>query len=214
MPNTTTPHADTAEKRANPHFLPNFHLRQWLLVVLLCAAGLWLAISRTTNTPPEFESASMVSAKADYYLESFTLMSTKPNGDTDYTLTAETLIHLPTEELARVNSPSLIVNSNSPDASNWELTATTGLLPDDGQTIELLGGVQLLQLAGDQTPVRLTTPNLLLNRQQMLLSSDTGVSVDGPGWQLQADRMTGEIETGKLIFRDNSHAQYTTQKTK
>ena len=214
MPNTTTPHADTAEKRANPHFLPNFHLRQWLLVVLLCAAGLWLAISRTTSTPPEFESVSMVSAKADYYLESFTLMSTKPNGDTDYTLTAETLIHLPTEELARVNSPSLIVNSNSPDASNWELTATTGLLPDDGQTIELLGGVQLLQLAGDQTPVRLTTPNLLLNRQQMLLSSDTGVSVDGPGWQLQADRMTGEIETGKLIFRDNSHAQYTTQKTK
>ena len=214
MPNTATPLADAAEKRANPHFLPNFHIRQWLLVVLLCAAGLWLAMSRTTQILPEFESVSMASAKADYYLESFTLMSTKPNGDADYTLTAETLIHHPNEELARVNSPSLIVNSNSPDASNWELTATSGLLPDDGQTIELMGGVQLLQLAEDQTPVRLTTPNLLLDRQQMLLSSDTGVNVEGPGWQLQADRMTGEIETGKLIFREHSHARYTTQQAK
>lgn len=192
-----------------PQFMPNFRIQQWVLVGLLCAAGLWMAISRNPVTLPEFESVSMATAKADYYLESFTLMNTKSNGDADYTLHAETLIHLPTEHLARVSSPFLTVNSNTAGKGHWELTASTGLLPDDGQTVTLQGNVQLQQQVDGQTPVRLTTPSLLLDRAQKQLSSDEGVKVQGQGWQLQADKMIGEIETGKLIFRDNNHAQYT-----
>jgi len=198
------------QKNIAPQLLPNFRTRQWLLVAALCIAGLWLVVSRNPVVQPEFESVSMAGAKADYYLESFTLMNTNSNGDTDYTLKAETLIHLPTELLARVNAPFLTVNSNTTDKGIWELTAKTGLLPDNGLTVDLLGDVQLQQRIDGQTPVRLTTPSLRLDREQQQLTSDNGVEVQGLGWQLQADKMTGEIETGKLIFRDNNHAQYTT----
>ena len=208
MPDTLNPD-NNSDQNIAPHLLPNFRLRQWLLVGALSIAGLWLAVSRTPVIQPEFESVSMAGAKADYYLESFTLMNTKSNGDTEYTLSAETLIHLPTEQLARVNAPFLTVNSNAVDKGDWELTATAGLLPDDGQTVDLLGDVQLQQRIDGQTPVRLSTPSLRLDRVQQQLSSESGVEVQGLGWQLQADKMTGEIETGKLIFRDNNHAQYT-----
>ncbi|MGB0865435.1 MAG: LPS export ABC transporter periplasmic protein LptC [Granulosicoccaceae bacterium] len=213
MPQTPEAQSNKETESTAPQLMPNFGVRQWILVGLLCAAGLWLVISRHQISNPEFESVSMVSAKADYYLEAFTLVSTKPNGDAEFTLKAETLIHLPTEALARVTNPILTVNSDERKKTDWELTAASGLLPDDGQSVSLINGVQLMQLTQGQTPVRLITPNLLLDRRQMLLSSDTGVSVKGPGWQLQADKMTGEIETGKLTFRDNSHAQYNTQQT-
>lgn len=189
----------------NPRFVPRFRLRQWVLVAVLCIGGLWLVVNRSPSKSLEFESVSMASAKADYYLESFTLLSTQPNGDADYTLSAETLIHLPSEELARLKTPSLTVNNEN---GRWELIASTGELPDHGQSVKLAGGVQLQQLAPQQAPLRLTTPSLLLDRKHMQLHSNEGVQVEGSGWQLSSDKMTGLIESGKLIFRDNNHATY------
>lgn len=208
MPTQPPSEAKTGN-RLRPHLMPQFRISQWLLLGLLCIIGLWLAMNRTPVVQPEFESISMASTQADYYLESFTLMSTQSNGHSEYTLSAESLIHLPAIAMARVSSPSLTVSGHSADNSRWELTADTGLLPDDQQTVVLLGKVQLQQRIGDQTPVRLSTPRLQLEPSKMLLSSDAGVHVQGPGWQLQADKMSGEIETGKLIFRDNNHVQYT-----
>ncbi len=196
-------------ERDESSILPNFRFRQWLLVALLCIAlVLLLASKQTPSKKLEFESVSMVSAKADYYLESFTLMSAKPDGVADYTLSAETLIHLPTEELARVDNPSLRVNTRRNNNDSWQLNAATGLLPDHGQTIDLFGGVQLQQLTDGQTPLSLITPRLRLDRKNREINSVTGVNVTGLGWQLMADEMTGHIETGKLIFRENNHVQY------
>ncbi len=190
---------------AQPQFVPKFRLRQWLLVSALSAVGLWLVVSRSPSPSPEFESVSMASAQADYYLESLVLISTNAHGDLDYTLSADTLIHLPGEAKAIVSSPSLLVHSKD---SDWALSAQQGTLPDHGKVIDLTGDVQLEQLAGGQTPVRLSTPSLRLDRQRRLFSSDSGVAVEGPGWQLRADKMTGRVDSGKLIFRDNNHVQY------
>ncbi len=195
---------------ARPQLVPNFRFRQWLIVAGLCMAGLWLIVSRNPTAPPEFESVSMAGAKADYYLESFTLISTKANGEADYTLSADTLIHLPNDAQAIVTAPALEISS---DKTNWLLSADKGTLPDHGQTIALVGEVQLKQLDSGQSPVRLTTPNLLLDRRERLFSSDNGVDVEGPGWQLHADKMTGHVDSGKLIFRENNHVQYDPPRT-
>lgn len=203
--------AKTGDAGAAPNFLPNFGPPQWLMVGLLCAAGLWLAMGRDGGEDPELDSISMAGARADYYLESFTLLSTQPNGDADFRLAAETLIHLPNEKVARVQNPRLHVSGRDDPGTDWELTAATGLLPDDGQSVSLINGVQLLQRSEAQSPVRLSTPNLLLDRQEMRLSSDTGVRVEGQGWQLQADTMSADVDTGTLTFKGNSHAQYTRQ---
>jgi len=188
--------------------LPNFRIRQWLLVGALCGFGIWLAVNRKTAPPLEFDSVSMAGEKADYYLESFTLLSTSPDGTADYILKADTLIHLPLEALAKVSNPRLDVSGEGATDNHWKLSASSGELPDHGQIIDLIGEVELQQLVDDQTSVRLLTPQLRLDRQAMEFSSHSGVLVDSAGWQLRADNMTGLVNTGNLIFRDNSHVQY------
>ncbi|GEM_PF-6970421 len=184
-------------------------LRRVLFVLLLgLALFTWLR-PPPDDTDLEFESVSMVEAGSDYYLEGFRILQSDSLGQTEYTLEGELLSYDPARDVADLIAPDLTVTH--PDGLVWQLTARHGEMPRDGRNITLSDTVQLKRTLADGTkPSTMHTEAIQIDINAGRLNGDAPVTLQGPGWQVDAQGMTADTGQGALQLIGRTHGRYLT----
>lgn len=102
---------------------------------------------------------------SDYYLRGVTLVSTNINGEQDYKMQAETVLHYPDgrADLINVNADRLGGRKGI-----WRMTAANGKMPRSGNAIELGGGVRLYGLDSNAgTEITTETMTVYTDKNEM-----------------------------------------------
>lgn len=161
------------------------------------------------DTDLEFESVSMVEAGSDYYLEGFRILQSDSLGQTEYTLEGELLSYDPSRDVADLIAPNLTVTH--PGGLVWQLVAKRGAMPRDGRQITLSESVQLIRTLADGTkPSTMHTEEIQIDINAGQLKGNAPVTLQGPGWQVDAQGMTADTGQGALQLIGRTHGRYRT----
>lgn len=95
----------------------------------------------------------------DYIIRAFHALDLDVDGRIRYELTADTLLHFPDPELARLEQPSMVfhrvADRTTAKTEPWQLTADTGVIVDKGNRVDLEGNVVIARLV-EEASARMT----------------------------------------------------------
>ncbi len=155
-------------------------------------------------------STDMAELKADYFLEKFKTISYDANGDPEYVLTGNTLLHYPSRNASELTAPVVILNRQKQPA--WTLKSTRGWFDEISEAIRLEGEVFIYRKAfADNPEVVITTSEVTVQTQSRIIKSANKVKVQSQDWTLHSDGFKSNIVDGKLSLLSNVRAHYETK---
>lgn len=118
------------------------------------------------------------------------------------------LWHYEDDQSIEFINPKLVVYSNKPGSTAWQITANHGNTNRDLSVINLWGNILCYQPAGPANPeTRLTTSAVTLYPKQKFAHTDQFVQADQPGIQITAVGATVDLNTNQthLISQVKGH---------
>lgn len=139
--------------------------------------------------------SSAPNQRPDFFMDDISSIKLNLDGSIHYRLTASNLAHYARLNRTELTNPQLTLYQK--DRTPWELSAKTGTLLEDGNSINLKDQVQLIQKAENKSvPTKLTTTEITIKPDEHYAITDQPIKI------LSAEGLT--TATGlKAFFNTN-----------
>lgn len=168
-----------------------------LLLAVVSGGLLWLRSAgdrEVTGAPPADGHVP------DYYLETFTLTAMTPSGRPDHRLDATRMEHFPDDETSELERPHMVFYR--PAGPAWHVDAERGWVGPDGDTVRLLGRVDITRDgASGHTPMHIETRDLDVHLEREYAETDAAVTARSPNTVTHAVGMRAELSRSWLELR-------------
>lgn len=173
-----------------------------LLALISLIVPLSFQLTEKISDKPSAELIKKRKAKIDYSINNFTLISMNKQGNTQYHLSAESMVHFMESDETHVVEPRVTLNNQV--EGNWIIQAKDGTVSSNGKNVLLQGKVKIQHGATKkQTPVTITTETLHINTENNTVSTKDNIKLEGNGLTLKAKGMLTELgqETIQLLAK-------------
>ncbi len=177
-----------------------------VLLVIAITSFIWLDQPDSTSDPDELKMAEL---KADYYLEEFETIRYDKQGNPEYRLLGETLLHYPAHQASEIINPKLSLNR--PNQPSWSMTSKSGWLEEATESFRLNGDVAILRGPHhDQPEMIINTSEVLVRTKQQTIETESEIEIHSPDWILRSTGLKSDLTNGKLSLLSNVRARYET----
>ena len=175
-----------------------------LVLLLAAAASGWSVWKLSRPAEPE-----VLKARPDYVLHDFEMTSLDKDGTEAFTLRGPLLERDPREKSMAMATPLFLVPGKA--GQYWEVRADKGLVPADGERLDLSGGVLATSPADAPPPTRIATEQLSLFPRQNRASSNAAVVVTRPGHTMRGVGMQADFERQRVSLLSEVKHHYVPQ---
>lgn len=175
------------------------------LVLLLAAAASGWSVWKLSRPADD----GLLAARADYVLHDFELTSLDKDGTEAFTLRGPLLERDPADKAMAMATPLFLV----PDRAGlyWEVRADNGLVPANGERLDLRGNVVATSPADAPPPTRIATEQLSLFPRQNRASSSVAVVVTRPGHTMRGVGLQADFERQRVSLLSQVKHHYVPQ---
>ncbi len=178
----------------------------FLIALLVIAITSFIWLDQPDSQPAE-DSLNMSDLKADYYLEEFETVRYDSQGNPEYQLNGDTLLHYPAHKASEIIDPVLVLNR--PQQPSWTLHSNSGWLEEADETIRLNGEVSVLRGPfNDQPQITIKTSQITVQTRQQSLETDEEIEIQSRDWILRSTGLRSNLSDGKLSLLSNVRARY------
>ena len=180
-----------------------FRLSLIMLLGLIGALGsLWvLEVMRQQEAArtPQFRRT-----ESDYQVEKFHLLRIAANGQANYLLSGERLLHHPIDDSIDIFAP--VAHNIKPDSALVTIRADVARLLEDNQHVFLKGNVRVNRPASEkQQALQITAPTLLVKTESDTMQTDDAVEITLGQSVLKGKGMLANNATGMLQLSHQVH---------
>ena len=182
----------------------NWRLGLTLALLLAAVASGWSVWRLSRPAEPE-----LLKARPDYVLHDFEMTSLDKTGAEAFTLRGPLLERDPREKSMALATPLFLV----PDKAGqyWEVRADHGVVPSDGERLDLSGHVIATSPAQAPPPTRIATAQLTLFPRQNRASSSAAVVVTRPGHTMRGVGMQADFDRQRVSLLSEVKHHYVPQ---
>ena len=178
-----------------------------LLVVLAITLGLASTWFHKLWEKKEAFITSMDKSKIDYYLSDFSLYVTDKNGEMQYSIKGEHLVHHKATKTSEIYKPDALVRT---EASSLSLSADKGIHEVSGDL--LLQGETVIQKPTDAENAGfiLQTSDLRYSPSKQIVETDANITLETTdGITVSGTGFSEHIELMIMRLKSDVHAKYT-----
>lgn len=176
-----------------------------VIPMLLCAVFAQNWVEDEPNAVLVEETIDMQQTQSDYYLEDFTTRKFDVNGNLEYRVSGENLLHFPDDDRSEITAPTVILLR---DDIRWDIHSLRGELRRAPDTFTLNGEVKLERAIQGENVLSIRTERLSVRTDTNEVSTDSPIEVVGDGWRMHSVGMESSIDEGKLIFLSKVKGHY------
>ncbi|WP_435980510.1 LPS export ABC transporter periplasmic protein LptC [Psychrobacter sp. DM4] len=170
-----------------------------LIVLALIIAGIagWFFQQQGEITPP----VNIEATDVDYEATDIKAVQTNDEGETEYELSAESLIHNP--ETNQDEMSGITMDWQPSDEQRYMIEAGSAAINQQSGDLRLGGGFSLVseeKSASDIEPIKVTGQTLMGNTKSRQVYSNEPVKVEQGMNRFTASSMTANLETGEYEF--------------
>ncbi len=180
-----------------------------VLAVLACML-FFLLISETDNISFPGLEGSRVNQAFDYYLTTVDSTSFSPEGESEYRLQADRIVHYPLPEFATIDSPHLVIYEGQ--AGPWFLSAAYGTIEQDFERSEeklnLSENVIVQHTDAEGQTYNIYTDELTIYLDSKYLTTETEVLFESMNREISSLGMTADLTTKHITFLSQVRGRY------
>ena len=180
-----------------------------VLAVLACML-FFLLISETDNISFSGLEGSRVNQAFDYYLTTVDSTSFSPQGESEYRLQADRIVHYPSPEFATIDSPQLVIYEGQ--AGPWFLSAAYGTIEQDFERSEeklnLSENVIVQHTDAEGQTYNIYTDELTIYLDSKYLTTETEVLFESMNREISSLGMTADLTTKHITFLSQVRGRY------
>jgi len=146
--------------------------------------------------------------KIDYYLSDFTLLATQPDGQMQFMVKAQHLIHQQSTGKSEIFKP--LINVQDRDAGLITLKAQKAEQLEKNSEIKLTGDVTIVNESNEKAKgFHIATQNLTYNPVTRTISSDAEITLNSSAGLIKGIGLTSSLDQQELRIHSNVHAEFT-----
>lgn len=172
-----------------------------LLLLLTALVSGWSAWRQRAEPATTVDS----SARPDYLLHDFELVSLDGDGKESFTLRAPELARAPADGTISLQTPLFLLPD--PDGTYWEVRSKTGWLSPDHEELRLRGNVVAKTAADSRQEMWMNTQQLNVFPQTNLANSPVPVTITQSGSTMRGSSMRANLAS-KTIKLTNVRTRY------
>ena len=180
-----------------------------VLAVLACLL-FFLLISETDDISFSSLEGSRVDQNFDYYLTSVDSTQFSPQGESEYRLQAERIVHYPSPEYATIDSPRLIIYQSQ--QGPWFLSAAYGTIEQDlersEERLDLSDNVIVQHTDANGQTYNIYTDELTIYLDSSYLTTNTEVLFQSSNQEISSLGMNADLTTKHITFLNNVRGRY------
>ncbi len=180
-----------------------FRLSMIMLLGLIAALGsFWvLEVMRKQEAA---RTPQIRRGESDYQVEKFHFVRTAANGQAQYLLSGERMLHHPIDDSVDIISP--VARNINPDAAPVTIRADAARLLEDNQHVLLVGNVRVTRPANAQSQaLQITTPTLLIKTESDTMQTEDAVEITFGQSVLRGKGMLANSATGLFQLSHQVH---------
>ncbi len=169
-----------------------------VLALIIAAIAAWFFQQQGKISPP----VSIETSEVDYEATDIKAVQTNEEGETEYELNAESLVHNP--ETNQDEMSGITMNWEPSDEQRYRIQADSATINQQTGDLSLSGGFTLVSEdktdTSDVEPIEVTGQTLKGNTKSRQVYSDEPVKVVQGMNRFEASSMTANLETGDYEF--------------
>jgi len=169
-----------------------------LLAALACGWSIW-SYSGGSATPS-------LTARSDYVLHDFELVSLDIEGKESFTLRGPRLQRDPGAKSMSLATPLFLVPDRT--GAHWEVRAHYGQVPEDGKELHLRGTVVATSPASVPPSTRIQTEQLNLFPRTNRATSAVAVTITRPGLTMRGRGLNADFDGQQVSLLSDVHSRY------
>lgn len=175
------------------------------LVIILLAIAAFVSLQFIGAGQPAKQAGPSTPQGSDTYMFNAMVYKMDAHGTPLYRMTVGKTLHFP-DDSTRLHSIHLLYYQKH--GNPWILSADRGRLPPGQKSILLHGDLRIQQNRSDGQ-ITLKTSRARVTPGKSRARTTAAVSVNGPGWQLDARGMTVHFNTKQISFNHDVRTTYT-----
>lgn len=179
-------------------------------LAILATLLFFLVISETDDISFSSIKGSRVNQTFDYYLSTVDSTNFNADGESNYRLQAERIVHYPSPEYATIDAPRLVIYESQ--EGPWFLSAAYGTIEKDLERLEdkldLSENVIVQHTNADGQLINIYTNELTIYLESNYLTTETEVLFQSMNREISSLGMTADLSTKHLTFLNNVRGRY------
>lgn len=180
-----------------------------VLAVLACML-FFLLISETDDISFTSLEGSRVNQAFDYYMTTVDSTSFSPQGESEYRLQADRIVHYPSPEYATIDAPRLVIYEGQ--AGPWFLSAAYGTIEQDRERsedrLDLSENVIVQHTDAQGQVYKIFTDKLTIYLDSSYLITDSEVLLESTNREISSLGMTADLTTKHITFLSQVRGRY------
>jgi lipopolysaccharide export system protein LptC len=180
--------------------------RAFVVLAVLLVGVLSVFIGRRANEP-ESRAPSNEPPQPGYYINGARIMEMGTDGNALYRLEADSIVQNPGDLSIALEDVKAAYRVES--GREWTLTAATGAVPPNSQTIELEGDVRVVgQPEGSRDLGVIRTEKLSLDTQTSIASTPSRVDIEWGARRLSAVGLRADLKAERVQLESAVHGRF------
>lgn len=150
--------------------------------------------------------AQVASARSDYVLRDFELVSLDKQGKEAFTLRAPELARNPNDETMQLQTPVFLLPDK--DGHYWNVRSKTGWVSADHDEVRLRGDVHARTSPESGREIWMNTEQLNVFPETERATSDALVTITQPGTTMQGTGMRADLASKRIRFDSKVQTRY------
>jgi LPS export ABC transporter protein LptC len=180
-----------------------------VLAVLGCML-FYLLISETDDVSFTSLEGSRVNQAFDYYMSTVDSTRFSPQGESEYRLQADRIVHYPSPEYATIDLPRLVIFEGQ--TSPWFLSAAYGTIEQDLERsedrLDLSENVIVQHTDAQGQVYNIYTDKLTIYLDSRYLTTDSEVLLETSNREISSLGMTADLATRHITFLSDVRGRY------
>lgn len=180
-----------------------------VLAILTCLL-FFLLTSETDDISFSTIEGSRVNQAFDYYMSTVDSTRFNPQGDSEYRLQAERIVHYPSPEYATIDLPRLVIYEDQ--TSPWFLSAAYGTIEQDLERsedrLDLSENVIVQHTDAQGQVYNIFTDKLTIYLDSRYLITDSEVLFESSNREISSLGMTADLTTRHITFLSEVRGRY------
>ncbi len=153
---------------------------------------------------------SRVNQSFDYYMSTVDTTRFSPQGESEYRLQAERIVHYPSPEYATIDLPSLVIYEGQ--TNPWFLSAAYGTIEQDIERsedrLDLSENVIVRHTDAQGQEYNIFTDKLTIYLDSRYLITDSEVLLESSNREISSLGMTADLTTRHITFLSDVRGRY------
>jgi Uncharacterized protein conserved in bacteria len=143
----------------------------------------------------------------EYHGENFILTSMNTQGNPDYRLVADAMVHYLDDDTSEFSRPRLFFYR--PGEPPWRISAASGWASDRGETVRLLGEVHIERDASsNHTAIKIDTRDLMVRPREHYAETMHAATLLSAGLRVDAVGVRAYIDREQIELLSHVHSRY------